>query len=138
MAQEPLFQQTDAQMAWDDLRTSKAFPAIVGGLAGAGIGVALLFVASRMRAPKKTLPAAYDADGNPMNIVYLPAPAQPRIFGFSLGDLIALGTTGFALFRQVQDMRHEQDMKADAAGPPDLNTLPPVAEQGATVSHKKK
>jgi hypothetical protein len=125
-------------MAWDDLRTSKAFPVIVGGLAGAGIGVALLFIASRLRAPKKALPAAYDANGNPMNVVYLPAPAQPRILGFTVGDLITLGTTGFALFRQVQSLRQEQALKQEAAQLPELSTLPPAAEGEAKVSHKKK
>ena len=36
MAQEPIYNQTESSMAWDDLRTSPAFPAILGGVAGAG------------------------------------------------------------------------------------------------------
>lgn len=113
MAQEPIYKQKDAQMAWDDLRTSKAFPAIVGGAAGAAIGLALLFIGSRARAPKKTLPAAYDSSGNPMNIVYLPAPQSFKILGFTPGDLITLATIGLALVRQVQDMGKIQDLEQD-------------------------
>ena len=49
----------DSKMEWDDLRTSPAFPAIVGGLAGALLGgAALMFVFSRLSpSPNKTLPA---------------------------------------------------------------------------------
>lgn len=115
MAQEPLFNQADAQVAWQELRASKAFPAIVGGAAGAAIGLALLFIGSRRRAPKKTLPAAYDAGGNPMNIVYLPAPQSPRVMGFTPGDLITLATIGISLIRQVQDMGKIKDLEQETA-----------------------
>lgn len=137
MAQEPLFDQKDAQMAWDDLRTSRAFPAIVGGLAGAGIGVALLFIFSRSRSPKKRLPAAYDAQGNAMNIVYLPAPSQPRILGFTIGDLITLGTTGFAIVRQAQEMMRAQEAKQAGVESTDGAALPPVSRDKPKASHKK-
>lgn len=124
-------------MAWDDVRTSPAFPAIVGGLAGALGGVALLFIVSRLRAPKKTLPAAYDTDGNPMNVVYLPAPAQPRILGFTLGDLVTLGTVGFSMFRQIQDMVRQQQA-ASMTEFSDQTTLPASAAEMPHVSHRKK
>lgn len=136
MAQEPLFNQTEAQMAWEDLRSSKLFPAIVGGLAGASIGVALLFIAGRMRAPKKTLPAAYDANGEPMNIVYLPAPSQPRILGFTVGDLIALGTAGLTIFRQIQDVAQGGKNGTDAMS--GGTYLPPSPGEKPKASHKKK
>jgi len=134
MAQESFLNQAEAQKAWDDLRTSKAFPAIVGGLAGATIGLALLFIGSRMRAPKKSLPAAYDANGEPMNIVYLPAPSQPRILGFTVGDLIALGTAGLTIFRQMQDV--VQGQKTDTV--PDSVYVPPSPAEMPKASHKKK
>lgn len=137
MAQEPLFEQSDAQMAWDDLRTSKAFPAIVGGLAGASVGVALMFIASRMRAPKKTLPAAYDANGNPMNIVYLPAPSQPRILGFTLGDLVTLGTVGLTMFRQMQEMVNAQQAKQEPMSLPNDSMVSPSSSESKKTSHKK-
>ncbi|MBI4674450.1 MAG: hypothetical protein HY741_22630 [Chloroflexi bacterium] len=113
MAQEPFMNQTDAQLAWDDLRTSPAFPAIVGGLAGALGGAALMFVLSRLTKPKETLPAAYDANGNPMNVVYLPAPQQPRILGFTVGDLMTLGSIGIGLYRQVQNMRRIENLEKE-------------------------
>jgi hypothetical protein len=109
-------------MAWDDVRTSPAFPAIVGGLAGAVGGIALLLIFSRLNKPKENLPAAYDANGNPMNIVYLPSPQQFRILGFTMGDLMTLGSLGFGLYRQYQNMRRidalereEQELKAQTA-----------------------
>jgi hypothetical protein len=135
MAQESFMNQAEAQKAWEDLRASKAFPAIVGGLAGASIGLALLFIGSRMRAPKKSLPAAYDANGEPMNIVYLPAPSQPRILGFTVGDLIALGTAGLTIFRQMQDVVQGQKAGTDGA---DASYLPPSPADMPKASHKKK
>src|SRR6187401_1379983 len=113
MAQPSISKQQEAQMAWDDLRSSKAFPAIVGGAAGAAIGLALLFIGSRARAPKKSLPAAYDGNGNPMNIVYLPAPQGTRIMGFTPTDLVTLATIGISLIRQIQDMGKIQDLEQD-------------------------
>lgn len=108
MAKELLQKQPDGQMAWDDLRTSPAFPAIVGGLAGALGGAALMLVFNRISRRKERLPAAYDANGNPMNIVYLPASKERRLLGFAPGDLIALGTIGLALYRQLQDVKQQQ------------------------------
>lgn len=105
MGQEPFFNMQDSKATWDELRSSRIFPAIVGGLAGAAIGVAVMFVANRRSQPGKKLPAAYDAEGNPMNVVYLPAPKQPQILGFTLGDLFALGMTGLTMFRQMQALR---------------------------------
>jgi hypothetical protein len=117
MALEPKKNSTEAQMAWDDLRTSQAFPAIVGGLAGAGISLGVMLIYSQLNKPKKPLPAAYDADGNPMNVVYLPPPKQFRVLGFTLGDMITLGTIGLALFRQIQDMQmiKKKEQEADVA-----------------------
>jgi hypothetical protein len=113
MAQDPLTNSTETQLAWDDIRTSRAFPAIVGGLAGAGISVAVWLIASQLNKPKKNSPAAYDADGNPMNVVYLPTPQQFRILGFTIGDLLTLGTVGLALVRQIQDMKQMQKMDTE-------------------------
>lgn len=107
------FESSDAQMAWDDLRTSPAFPAVVGGLAGAVGGIALMLVMGRLRGPKETLPAAYDAEGNPMNVVYLPPPRSPRLLGFTPGDILTLATIGLSLVRQVQDMAHINDLKEE-------------------------
>lgn len=122
MTETPLRNQTESSMAWDDLRTSPAFPAIVGGLAGAVGSVALMIIFSRMNKPKENLPAAYDANGNPMNIVYLPSPQQFRILGFTIGDLMTLGSLGFGLYRQYANMRRidaleheEQELKAQTA-----------------------
>lgn len=129
MAQESLVNQTEAQMAWDDLRTSPAFPAIVGGLAGALGGVALMFVLNRFNKPKEKLPAAYDAQGNPMNVVYLPPPAQFRILGFTVGDLITLATVGFSLARQVQEMARQQQLEQNA--PLSNSTLLPPSPAGS-------
>ncbi len=123
--QEPLFNQAEGQMAWDDLRTSPAFPAIIGGLAGAVGGVALMFILQRLTRPGQTLPAAYDAEGNPMNVVYLPAPQQFRILGFTVGDLITLGTLGLTLYRQVQELAQENQAKQAALQMEASSTLPP-------------
>ncbi len=112
-------------MAWDDLRTSPAFPAIIGGLAGAVGGVALMFILQRLTRPGQTLPAAYDAEGNPMNVVYLPAPQQFRILGFTVGDLITLGTLGLTLYRQVQELAQENQAKQAALQMEASSTLPP-------------
>lgn len=112
MTPEPLRNQTESSMAWDDLRTSPAFPAIVGGLAGAVGGVALMFVLSRMFAKKERLPAAYDTEGNPMNVVYLPPPEQFRILGFTIADILTLGSMGIALYRQVQNIRRIEALEA--------------------------
>jgi hypothetical protein len=125
MAQEPLVNQTEGSMAWDDLRTSPAFPAIVGGLAGALGGVALMIVWNRFSKPKEKLPAAYDANGNPMNIVYLPPPSQFRILGFTIGDLITLATIGFSMARQVQDMMRENEAEPKALSAQNPAVLPP-------------
>jgi hypothetical protein len=111
MAQEPLYNQTEVSMAWDDLRTSPAFPAIVGGVAGALGGVALMFVLTRLTQPKQALPAAYDADGNPVRVVYLPANNDVRILGFTPGDLITLVTLGASLYSQVRAWATAQDAK---------------------------
>lgn len=119
MGQESFFNMQDTQATWNELRSSRIFPAIVGGLAGAAIGVAVMFVVNRRSQPKKKLPAAYDAEGNPMNVVYLPAPKQPQVLGFTLGDLIGLGMTGMTLFRQIQAMRggnEEEDHGKEANG----------------------
>ncbi len=124
---EPTKNSTEAQMAWDDIRTSPAFPAIIGGLAGAGISVAAMLIASQLNRPKKNLPAAYDMDGNPMNIVYLPAPQQFRILGFTIGDLITLGTIGLSLYRQVQDMQTMKKLDEEAK----------IAEQQTAVLEAK-
>jgi hypothetical protein len=137
MAQEPLLNQTEAQMAWDDLRTSPAFPAIVGGLAGALGGAALMLIFNRLSQPKKNLPAAYDADGNPMNVVYLPAPEQFRVLGFTLGDLMSLATVGFTLFRQIKDMTQSNGLAPEGTALPDGTTLPPSPAEMPGKSHKK-
>lgn len=137
MAREPLFDVNDPQGAWDELRSSRAFPAIVGGLAGAAISVAVMFVANRMSQPKKTLPAAYDTEGNPMNVVYLPAPPQPRILGFTLGDLFTLGMTGLTMFRQVQGLRAGNETDASQEQPPSSFPLPPSPGDKPKASHRK-
>ena len=107
----PMMNQTETEMAWDDLRTSRAFPAIVGGLAGAGIAVGLMVIANQLRKPKTSSPAAYDANGNPMNVVYMPTPNQFRILGFTVGDLIALATIGMTMARQIQEMRRVEGLE---------------------------
>jgi len=123
---DPIKNQTESQMDWDDIRTSPAFPAIIGGVAGAVGGVALMFVLQRLTKPKQTLPAAYDTEGNPMNVVYLPSPQQFRILGFTLGDLITLATVGLTLYRQVNEMIRESNAEQAAALTlPDGSTLPP-------------
>lgn len=108
------FSGTDAQMAWDDLRASPAFPAIVGGLAGALVGGAMMVLFGRKRGPQKGLPAAYDEEGNPMKVVYLPPPKSPMILGFAPGDLLTLGTIGLSLVRQVQDAGRIKQAKQTA------------------------
>lgn len=126
MSQDPLTNQTESQMAWDDLRTSPAFPALIGGVVGALGGVALMLVVRQLTKPKQTLPAAYDTEGNPMNVVYLPAPQQFRILGFTVGDLLTLGTVGLTLYRQVNDMIRESNAEQAAALTlPDGSLLPP-------------
>lgn len=143
MAQEPPVNQTEASLAWDDLRTSPAFPAIVGGLAGAVGGVALMFVLSRLTKPKETLPAAYDANGNPMNVVYLPAPSQFRILGFTVGDLMTLGSIGIGLYRQIQNMQRierletETKMLESEVGLATAPTIPPSPAQAPQPARKK-
>lgn len=129
--------QTESAMAWDDLRTSPAFPAIIGGLAGAIGGVALMFVVTKLTQPKKALPAAYDANGNPMNIVYLPPPEQFRILGFTIGDLITLGTIGVSLFRQVQEMARENEANQSTRDVPGAAALPPPPPDAAKAAPKK-
>jgi hypothetical protein len=136
MVQERLKNQTESTMAWDDLRTSPAFPAIVGGLAGAIGGLTLMFLFSRLSKPKQKLPAAYDADGNPMNVVYLPAPPQFRILGYTFGDLVTLATAGFSLYRQIQTMARENERKA-AAPLPASSMLPPAPTEMMKTSSKQ-
>ena len=114
MSLQPEKNETESAMAWDDLRTSPAFPAIVGGIAGAVGGIALMFLFSRLNKPKESLPAAYDSNGNPMNIVYLPAPKQPRLLGFTMGDLMALATLGIGLYRQIQSMQRIDSLEAES------------------------
>lgn len=122
MAQEPIRNQTESSLAWDDLRTSPAFPAIIGGLAGAVGGIALMFIFSRLNQPKENEPQAYDANGNPMNVVYLPSPRQFRILGFTIGDLMTIGSLGVGLYRQYLNMqridaleREEKELKKQTA-----------------------
>lgn len=115
MAETPIQNQTENSMAWDDLRTSPAFPAIVGGLAGAIGGIALMFLFSRLTNAKKNSPAAYDADGNPMNIVYLPPPEQFRVLGFTVGDLMTFGGLGIGLYRQYRKLRRANALELEAS-----------------------
>jgi len=115
MAKQSLTNPMKAQMDWDDLRTSPAFPAIVGGLAGALGGAALMLIVGRLRGPKQTLPAAYDANGNPMNVVYLPAPKSFSILGFTPGDLITLATIGVGLVRQAQEIVRAREIHQETA-----------------------
>lgn len=136
MAQEPFIDSKNAQMAWDDLRTSPAFPALVGGVAGIVGGLALMFIASRVRRRKETLPAAYDAQGNPMNIVYLPSPQQFRILGFTVGDLITLTTVGFSLFRQARELMRENELKQALEEMPAPSQLPPPPSAPAPAPKK--
>lgn len=141
MAQQPIINQTETDMAWDDLRTSRAFPAIVGGLAGAGIGIAIMVIASRLTKPKQSLPVAYDGSGNPINVVYLPAQNQFRILGFTIGDIVTLGTIGVTMVRQIQEIQREQALKHAAEA--DLTTaaaaaLPPPPIETPPTAPKKK
>ena len=127
MAQDIKTQAKEAQLAWDDLRTSPAFPAIIGGLAGALGGAALMLVVSQLRGPKANpnSPAAYDAAGNPMNVVYLPPPKSFSILGFSMGDLITLATVGSSLFQQVQALRQTNQVEDSPTRLADGSKLPP-------------
>ena len=124
MNEPPVRNQTESAMAWDDLRTSPSFPAIAGGLAGAVGAAALLVLLSRRNKPKETLPAAYDANGNSMPVVYLPAPKQPRILGFTLVDILTLATIGITLYRQIQDLMQESQMKAEAEAKAEAKAQP--------------
>ncbi len=101
-------------MAWDDLRTSPAFPAIVGGIAGA-LGGAALMVLLGGRKSKEKLPLAYDESGNQVKVVYLPQQASPRIAGFTPTDLVTLATIGISLVRQIQDMAQIKGLEKDTA-----------------------
>lgn len=136
----PRVNQTETEMAWDDLRTSRAFPAIVGGVAGAAIGVGLMLVANQLRKPKTSSPAAYDANGNPMNVVYLPTPNQFRILGFTVGDLIALATIGMTMARQIQEMRRVEGVEdaLEAHGIPVPTAPPPPLPDPVQSTVKKK
>lgn len=127
MAQAPLSNKTESAMAWDDIRTSPAFPALVGGVAGAVGGVALMLVLNRLGKPKQSLPAAYDSSGNPMNVVYLPTPNQFRILGFTIGDILTLATVGFSLVRQIRDMQQENELKQNLPDAASVPELPPPA-----------
>lgn len=143
MANEPLSRygsasaESDPQMDWDDLRRSPAFPAIVGGLAGALVGGAMMLLMGRRRTPKKTLPAAYDERGNPMKIVYLPPPKSPSLLGFTPGDLLTLGTIGMTLLRQIQDSRRidEAQVNAEQAKSIARDEIPPSPSE---IKAKKK
>lgn len=112
MAQEPFFKNQNTQMAWDDLRTSPAFPAIVGGVAGALGGVALMVLFGR-RKTKEKLPLAYDENGSQVKVVYLPQSSAPRLWGFTPTDLITLATLGISFVRQIQDMGKIQELEQD-------------------------
>lgn len=142
MAQDPFSNQTESSMAWDDIRTSQAFPAIVGALAGAAIGVGMMFIANRLSQPKRSSPAAYDANGNPMNVVYLPTPNQFRILGFTVGDLLTLATVGVSLARQMQEIAKTQKLDQQARElqeQPQLLMPPPVPPPAdPTAAAKKK
>ncbi|MDL1895215.1 hypothetical protein FBQ82_03010 [Anaerolineae bacterium CFX7] len=105
MEQLPTRNQTENALAWDDLRTSPAFPAMIGGLAGAVGGIALMFIFSRLKRPKMNEPQAYDANGNPISVVYLPSPQEFRILGFTIGDLMTVGSLAFGMYRQYHNMR---------------------------------
>lgn len=129
--------QTESSMAWDDIRTSPAFPAIIGGAAGALGGIALILIVSQLRKPKKSLPAAYDASGNPMNVVYLPTPNQFRILGFTIGDLIALGTIGLTLFRQIREIAQQNELEQSTTEMPPSPTLPPPPTNSTYAPPKK-
>lgn len=138
MALEPTINQTEMDMAWDDLRTSRAFPAIVGGLAGAAIGVAIMIIANRLAKPKKSLPLAYDGSGNPVNVVYLPAQNQFRILGFTVGDIVTLATVGVTMARQIREMQREQAAQsaleeeravASTLPPPPVEQIPPAPKK---------
>jgi hypothetical protein len=137
MSKEIKNQAKDAQMAWDDLRTSPAFPAIVGGLAGALGGAVLILIASQMRGTKKNEPAAYDSEGNPMNVVYLPPPKSFNLLGFAVGDLITLATIGAGLFQQIQAMRQTNQAQDMMAAVSDGSMLPP-SPADLPKSKKKK
>lgn len=100
-------------MAWDDLRASPAFPAIVGGLAGAVGGAALMVLFGRRRAPKEKLPLAYDEQGNQVKVVYLPQASAKRLMGFTPTDIVTLATIGISLVRQIQDMGQIKGLKQD-------------------------
>lgn len=125
MAKDAMKREMDAQMAWDDLRTSPAFPAIVGGLAGALGGAALMLIVSQLRGPKANSPAAFDAEGNPMNVVYLPPPKAFNILGFTPGDLMTLATVGASLFQQVQALRQTKGEEETMTRLSDGSMLPP-------------
>lgn len=128
MAQEPIRNQTEDSLAWDDLRTSPAFLAIVGGLAGAVGGIALMFIFSRLNQPKENEPQAFDANGNPMNVVYLPSPRQFRILGFTIGDLMTIGSLGVGLYRQYLNMKRIDALEQErqALNQPTANFVVPL------------
>lgn len=105
--------QNEAQVAWDDIRTSPAFPAIVGGLAGALGGIALMVLFGRGAKRKEKLPLAFDEGGSPVKVVYLPEQRATKIMGFSPTDLITLATIGISLVRQIQDFRTIKDLEQD-------------------------
>lgn len=143
MEQTPIRNQTENALAWDDLRTSPAFPAIVGGLAGAVGSIALFIIFSRLNQSKKNEPQAYDANGNPISVVYLPSPQQFRILGFTLGDLMTIGSLGIGLYRQYHNMRRidalerqEQELRAQTEKLVAPLNPSPVSDASGTVTKK--
>lgn len=113
MVKQPSMHRQEPQVAWDDLRTSPSFPAIVGGVAGAVGGMALMVIVNRLGKPKQKYPVAYDESGNQVKVVYLPQPRGTTIAGFAPTDLITLATIGISLVRQVQDMLKIKDLEQD-------------------------
>lgn len=103
MATQPRGKSDDVQLAWEEFRSSPAFPALVGGLAGALGGAALVFLLGRLRGGKPVRAEAYDEEGHPLRIVYLPAPKPFTILGFTPGELFKLVMVGSSLVRQVQE-----------------------------------
>src|SRR3990170_3882126 len=90
----------------DEFRSSRYFPAIVGAAAGGLAGVGMMLLVGRLRSRSQE-PNAYDEEGNPVNVVYVPKPA-PAFFGFSPRELITLFTLGLSLLQQLRSMQEER------------------------------